>query len=198
MKTIKMLMLIYFLASFSVQSQELEYSFNEVYEILEPSKLNISSSNSNIEVKAHDKKNIEVHFVVKKDGKLLSVNKEQLTQIIKEQSKLSIQSSTNELTLKITNAIKDGHIQSKDAIILDFIVYVPNQTNCDLVSSDGNISLKGLKSNQKCITSDGNIELTNLTGDVIAKTSDGDIIIKDVVGNVDSQTMDGQVIKSKK
>jgi len=197
MKISTVLILFFFLTSLSVKSQELKYSFKEVYKISTPSKLNISSSNSNIKVISHDKKNIEVYFVVKKDEKLLSINKEKLVQIINEQSKLNIQSSANELKLEVTNIVKDGYIKSKDAIIIDFIVYVPNQTSCDLVSSDGNISLKGLNSNQKCVTSDGNIELSNLNGDILAKTSDGDIIIENVIGNVDSQTMDGQVIKVK-
>lgn len=193
-----MLILFCFLTNLSVQSQELEYSFKEVYEISTPSKLNISSSNSNIKVLSHDGENIEVYFVVKRDKKLLSVNKAKLPEIIREQSKLDIQSSANQLKLEVTNIVKDGYIKSEDAIIIDFIVYVPNQTSCDLLSSDGNISLKGLNSNQKCVTSDGDIELSNLNGDIIAKTSDGDIIIDNVIGNVDSQTMDGQVIKTKR
>ncbi|TVZ26018.1 hypothetical protein JM83_0963 [Gillisia sp. Hel_I_86] len=198
MKISIMLILFSLLTNLSVQSQEFEYSFKEVYEILAPTKLNISSSNSNIKVISHDKENIEVYFVVKKDKKLLSDNKKNLTQLINEQSKLNIQSSADELKLEVTNAVKEGYINSKDAIIIDFIVYVPKQTSCDLVSSDGTITLKGLNSNQKCVTNDGNIELININGDVIAKTSDGDIIIENVIGNVDSQTMDGQVIKTKR
>lgn len=193
-----MLILFCFLTNLSVESQELEYSFKEVYEISTPSKLNISSSNSNLKVLSHDKENIEVYFVVKKDKKLLLVSKDKLNQIINEQSRLNIQSSANELKIEVTNIVKDGYINSDDAIIIDFIVYVPNQTSCDLLSSDGNISLAGLNSNQKCVTSDGNIHLSNLNGDIIAKTSDGDIIIENLIGNVDSQTMDGQVIKTKR
>ena len=100
------------------------------------------------------------------------------------------------MNIEVSNINKAGYIKSKDAVIIDFIVYVPIQTSCDLVSSDGNISLNGLNSKQKCITSDGNIKLSNLNGNVIAKTSDGDIIIENVTGNVDGQTMDGQIIKT--
>jgi len=194
MKISILITLFCFITSLSVQSQELEYSFKEVYEISTPSKLNISSSNSNIKVLSHDKENIEVYFVVRKDKKLLSVNEAELNEIIKEQSKLDIQSSAKQLKLDVTNIVKDGYIKSENAVIIDFIVYVPSKTSCDLLSSDGNISLKGLNSNQKCVTNDGNIELSNLNGNIIAKTSDGDIIIENVTGNVDSKAMDGQVI----
>ncbi|MBT8245322.1 hypothetical protein [Winogradskyella sp.] len=197
MKPSIMLILFTFLTSTSVQSQELEYSFKESHEVSTPTKLYISSSNSNITVISHDKSNIEVYYVIKKNEQLVNnVNKEILNQIIKEQSKLNIKSSINGLTIEVTGVVKEGYIKSEDAIIIDFIVYVPNQTSCDLVSSDGNISLKGLNSDQKCVTSDGNIKLFDIDGDVFAKTSDGDIIIENVTGNVDSQTNDGKVIKT--
>lgn len=103
-----MLIVFCFLTNFSVQSQALEYSFKEVYDVSTPTKLNISSSNSDIKVISHDKENIEVYFVVKKDKKLLSVNKEGLNQLINEQSKLNIQSSEKELNIAITNIVKGG------------------------------------------------------------------------------------------
>ena len=81
-----------------------------------PTKLNISSSNSNIKVISHDKENIEVYFVVKKDKKLLSDNKKNLTQLINEQSKLNIQSSADELKLEVTNAVKEGYIQKMQSL----------------------------------------------------------------------------------
>lgn len=197
MKTSIILTVISLFTTLFVQSQEQEYSFKEAYEISTPAKLNISSNNSNIKVMSHNKENIEVHFVVRKNGELLSVDKQLLSEITKEQSKLNIQSSSNELKIGIENVVKQGYIESSNAIVIDFLVYVPEQTSCSLTSSDGDIVLNGLNSNQKCITSDGNIELFNLKGDVTAKTSDGDIIIENVIGKVDSQTMDGQVIKAK-
>lgn len=198
MKISIILIVFCFLTNISAQSQEIEYSFKEVYQVSTPTKLNISSSNSNIKVISHDNQNIEVHFILRKDGKLLLVNKEELTHLINEQSKLNIQSLPNELKLEISNVVKEGYIKSEDAITIDFIVYVPNRTSCYIVSTDGNISLKGLNSNQKCVTIDGNIELSNLNGDIIAKTTDGNIIIDNVIGEVDSQTMEGKVIKTKK
>lgn len=196
MKISTFLVLFTFLTSFSVPSQELEYSFKETYEVTTPVKLNICSSNSNIKVISHDKRTIEVYFVVKKNGRLLTVNKEELTQIISKQSNLDVQSSAQGLILEVTSVVKEGYIKSKDVIIIDFIVYVPNQTSCNLVSSDGDISLNGLNTNQKCTTNDGNILLANINGDVLAKTSDGNIFIENVTGKVDSQTMDGKIIKT--
>ncbi len=198
MKISTVLILFFFLTSLSVKSQELEYSFKENYDISTPTRLKISSSNSNITILSHNNNTIEIQYSVKKNGKLLLVNKSRLKEIIKNQSNLNVSNTENGLNLEVTNIVKDGYIKSEEAIIIDFRVYVPNQTSCELVSSDGNISLNGLNSNQKCITSDGNIELSNLNGNVIAKTSDGDIIINNVTGKVDSETQDGEIIKVEK
>ena len=196
MKTLSLFILFSFLTTFCVRSQELAYSFSESYDVTQPTSLKISSSNSNIAVFSHNRNSIEIQYSVKKNGKLLSVNKSTLRAIIKNQSNLIVNNTQDRLNIEVSNINKAGYIKSKDAVIIDFIVYVPIQTSCDLVSSDGNISLNGLNSKQKCITSDGNIKLSNLNGNVIAKTSDGDIIIENVTGNVDGQTMDGQIIKT--
>ena len=76
MKIPTVLILFLFLASLSVKSQELEYSFKESYEISTPTKLNISSSDSDIKVLTHKKNTIDVYYIVRKNDELLKVNKE--------------------------------------------------------------------------------------------------------------------------
>jgi hypothetical protein len=195
MKTTTLIILFTFLIASVVQSQELEYSFKENFDVSPPTNLKISSSNSNIEVLSHNINTIEIQYLVKKNGKLLLINKDTFNEIIKNQSNLNVHNSENGLDIEVTNTAKKGYIKSEDAVIIDFKVFVPKDTNCELISSDGNITLNGLNSNQKCITSDGNIKLSDLDGDVIAKTSDGDIIISNVIGKVDSETNDGEIIK---
>lgn len=198
MKTSILLSLFTFLLAFNVQSQELPYSFSESYDVVKPKSLKISSSNSNIAVLSHNKNAIEIQYSVKKDGKLLSVNKSTLKELIQFQSILDIENTDNELKIEITNTDKKGYTKSEEAIIIDFKVYVPKQTSCELISFDGNISLSDLNSNQSCITSDGDIKLSSLKGDIIAKTSDGDITINNVIGKIDSVTNDGKIIKSRR
>ncbi len=198
MKTSILLSVFVLLLAFNIQSQELQYSFSENYDIILPKNLIISSSNSNINVFSHDSNTIEVQYSVKKNKKLLSVNKSTLKELIQSQSVLNINNTDNELKIEITNIDKEGYTKPEDAVIIDFRIYVPKQTSCKLISSDGNISLSGLNSNQKCITSDGDIKLSDLKGDIIAKTSDGDIIINNVTGKIDSVTNDGEIIKLRK
>lgn len=198
MKTLSLFILFTFLTFNSVFSQETEYSFSESYDVTEPTNLKISSNNSNISIISHESSIMEIHYIVKKNGKTLSVDKPTLIDLIKEQSNLNLSYTNGQMKIGVTKITQNGYIKSEDALIIDFVVYVPKQTSCELESSDGYISLRGLNSNQKCITSDGDIKLIDLKGDVVAKTSDGDIFIQNVVGKVDSYTNDGQIIKSRR
>lgn len=198
MKNSIALILTLFINISFAHSQESIYSFKEVFEISIPAKLSMSSGNSNMKVISHEKENIEVYFIISKNQELLRINKEELSEIMKDQLSLSVIQTSNELKLAIESKVKDGYIESSQAIIIDFLVYVPKQTSCNLLSSDGDIYLEGLIANQQCKTSDGDINLFNLEGDIIAKTSDGDIIIENVKGTIDSQSMDGKVIKNQR
>jgi hypothetical protein len=198
MKTLSLFILFTFLTFSSVFSQGTAYSFSESYNVTEPTSLKISSKDSNISILSHESSTIEIHFTVRKNGKTLSIDKSTLIDLTKEQSNLNISYTEGEMKIVVTKVAQYGYIKSEDAFIIDFVVYVPKQTSCEIESSDGYISLRGLNSNQKCITSDGDIKLIDLKGDVIAKTSDGDIFIKNVRGKVDSHTNDGQVIKLKR
>lgn len=192
MKISSILMLFVMFNSLSIYAQEFDYSFKEEYKTSAPVKLSIASSDSDIEVISHDKNVIEVYFIVKKGRKILDIDKSQLQEELKEQSILEIQNTENELRIKVTSTIK-SYIKFKDAINIDFVVYTPNQTSSDLISSDGDILLKGLKSNQNCITSDGDIILKGLFGDIKAKTSDGNIELNDSTGNVTAKASDGDI-----
>ncbi|WP_422107628.1 hypothetical protein [Winogradskyella sp.] len=192
MKISSILILLVILNSLSIHSQEFDYSFKEAFKTSEPVKLNIASSDSNIEVVSHDKNVVEVYFVVKKGKKLLDINKSQLYDAIKGQSQLNIENSTSQLNIELKNIAK-GYLNHKNAILIDFIVRVPKQTSAHLQSSDGSILLQGLIANQSCFTSDGGIELIDLNGDITAKTSDGPIIATNIIGDLTAITSDGNI-----
>ncbi len=78
MKKTVLLVVTVILATLSVKSQQLDYSFKEVYEITEPTSLVIESDNSNIEVIAHDGNNIEVFYTVQKGNNLLKMTKDEI------------------------------------------------------------------------------------------------------------------------
>ncbi len=194
MKNSVLLFTFILLLSFSAQSQDFDYSFKESYEVKAPANLTVSSDNSHIDVIAHKGNNIEVFYTVKKGNNVLKLNREEVEREIKEQWKLDIENTSRGLKIAVINTIKEGYVNSEDAFIIDFKVYVPELTSSQLHSSDGDILLQGLALDQKCITSDGDIKLIDLTGRIYAETSDGDILLENVTGIVDSHTWDGSVI----
>lgn len=169
--------------------QEPESSFKETYNVSLPAQLSISSSDGNIEVKQSGGRDIEVFYIVRRNGKLLNIDRKAL----EEELKLEVVHDAN--TLKITVKYPDDHFHgfSMNRMEVSFEIHTPKETACDLATSDGNISLDGLAGDQHVRTSDGNISITNVNGDVTGKTSDGDIRADKVSGSVKVATSDGNI-----
>jgi len=180
--------------SFSGQSQDFDYSFKETYKLDSQANLTVSSYNSDIKVIAHDSGEIEVFYIVQKRNQLIKSTKEEIENLVGNQWKFDIEETKNTLVVRVLSTVTHGHINSKDAIDVHFKIYVPKDTSTDLYSSDGDILLQGLTSDQKCISSDGDIKLVDLTGKVYAQTADGDVLLKNVTGDVETITLDGRVV----
>ncbi|MET2985357.1 DUF4097 family beta strand repeat-containing protein [Aureibaculum conchae] len=194
----KTILLLIFALSFyfSVQSQNLDYSFKETFKVEKPLNLTISSNNSDIEVIANEGYDVIVFYTVTKLDEVLKVTKKELEVMTKGQWKLDILDTSKSLEIKVVSTVKNGFTRPEDKIDVHFKVYVPRETSTELTSNDGNIKVQGLALDQKCISSDGNIHLTDLNGKVYAQTSDGNIILNNVTGIVESITHDGRVINN--
>lgn len=180
--------------SFSVQSQNLDYSFKEIFKASNPFNLLISSNNSNIEVVANEGNEVIVFYTVTKLDEVLKVTKEEMEIIAKRQWKLDIQDTSKGLGIQVVSTVKNSFTISEDKIDVHFKVFTPKETSTVLTSNDGNIKVEGLTLSQKCISSDGDIHLTDLKGKVYPKTSDGNIFLNNVTGIVESITHDGRLI----
>jgi DUF4097 and DUF4098 domain-containing protein YvlB len=82
---------------------------------------------------------------------------------------------------------------SFNRVYVDFKILVPKQTRCNLKTSDGNVSIAGLNSDQQIKTSDGNIEISDISGNVKGKTSDGNVRVKGIKGSLEIGTSDGNI-----
>jgi DUF4097 and DUF4098 domain-containing protein YvlB len=175
--------------NYSSQAQEDNYSFKESFKISEPAQLVISSDDGNIEVMPSDQNNIEVHYIVKRNNKLLTISRAEL----EKEVTLETTSSVNRLTIGVKYP-KILHLpQANNHITVSLKIHVPKQTACNLNTSDGNISVTGLISDQVIKTSDGNILVSNIKGSVRGNTSDGNILIKEIRGSVDLKSGDGHI-----
>jgi DUF4097 and DUF4098 domain-containing protein YvlB len=102
--------------------------------------------------------------------------------------------SKNRLTISVKNRKQSlGFNSFKDIPNVHFKVYVPQETACRLITSDGSISVAKLTSNQECRTSDGSIDISEISGNVNARTSDGDVHLKQITGLIEVGTSDGNI-----
>jgi DUF4097 and DUF4098 domain-containing protein YvlB len=189
MKKSILLFTIVLLTTVATQAQEFDYSFKETYDISTPAKLDLSSFDGDLDIIPSDGNKIQVYYIVRKGGKLLKINREQL------EKDVIVEVSHDKNTLKISARQKDEHrsLNWEFSIGVHFKVYVPKDISCSLRSSDGSISLSKLNGDQSCKTSDGSINVSTIAGNVYGRTSDGDVTIQQVKGTVDAGTSDGNI-----
>lgn len=188
MKTILTLFLIGILSG-TLNAQDFDYSFKETYKVSTPAKLDLSSFDGNLDIIPTEGNTIEVFYIVRKAGKLLKIDR----QALEKDVIVETENSSNNLKISVKNRFQNRGFNFEQTIGVSFKVYVPKETFCYLITSDGNVSITGLTADQNFRTSDGSINVTEVSGNVIGKTSDGDVHIRKIKGNVDVQTSDGTI-----
>lgn len=174
----------------SSRAQDDNYSFKESFKVTEPAQLVISSDDGNIEVLPSDlDHHMEVHYIVKRNNKLITISRAELEKMVS----LETSSSANKLTISIKYP-KSLRIQEpNNHITVSLKIHVPKQTACNLTTSDGNIRVSDLLSDQDFKTSDGDIEAYNIKGNVKGNTSDGNILAKEIRGSANFKSSDGHI-----
>jgi DUF4097 and DUF4098 domain-containing protein YvlB len=185
----KLTILVFLFAVSISYAQEFDYSFKESYEVNTPAKLDLSSFDGNLDVIPSEGNKILVYYIVKKGGKVLKIDRQEL------EKDLIVESEHSKNGVKVSVRYRDKlrSFNWESSIGVHFKVYVPKETACDLATSDGSVSIHGLISDQQCKTSDGSIEIRDIGGNVLGRTSDGDVRVKQVKGRVDVGTSDGSI-----
>jgi len=181
--------LIGLLFASSLSAQEREYSFQENYDMQSNPSLKIQVNDGFIDVYPSNTNKIQVNYIVKRRGHLVSMNRKELEKYVD----VDVVHSARSLEIEIRRN-KDAFWSNwNDRYHVSFEILVPKTTACDLKSSDGNIYLKGLEASQICKTSDGDIDISFVKGDVKGTTSDGNIFANEIFGFTDLKTSDGDV-----
>ena len=174
---------------FACNAQSSEYSFKEQYKVSAPASLTISSSDGFIDVTPADGNEIQVFYIVRKNGKTLKISRQEL------EEEMNVEVVHNESALKISISSKKDYkfILGDSRPDVSFRIQVPKETACDLHTSDGNITVKNLKGDQQGKTSDGDIRFADIRGAVTGATSDGNVKVATVYGPVEIRTSDGDI-----
>lgn len=170
-------------------AQDFEYSFKEEYKMNLPAEISLSSFDGNIEIFPSDGNVIQVYYIVKKDIRLMKIDRKEL----EKEVIVDVDHDDNHLEIRVEP--KNKWTSSwRDQPNVHFKVYVPNRTSCELNTSDGNVSLSGLSGRQQIRTSDGNINISEISGNITGHTSDGNIHTQKIKGSVEIKTSDGDVV----
>ena len=188
-KNILLLTCVIFLISIG-KSQESKYSFKENYKLSAPTKLTVSSDIGAIDVIPSESSEIEVLYIIKKNNKIISINKDDIQ---KEGILLKVKQDKNSLDVSVKYPENYFRLDFANQIHVNFEIHVPKETYCDLITDDGNISIQGLKSDQQCKTDDGNIKIFEVTGNISIKESDGNINLSKIRGSVSVNASDAIV-----
>src|SRR5689334_24543718 len=124
----------------SALAQDARYSFKESFTLSASPQVSISSSDGDIEVVNVEGANTDVFFIVKKQNKVLSMNRAAL----EKELELTIDKTDNSLNIVVKYPNSHGMMDWKDRVTVSFRVQAPKGTTCDLRTSDGNISIVGL------------------------------------------------------
>jgi len=177
------------IATVTTYAQEFDYSFKETYEVSTPAKLDLSSSDGNLDIIPSDGNKIQVYYIAKKGGKLLKIDRKEL----EEELIVETDHTSNSLKISVRNKKQFSHFNFEFSIGVHFKVYIPRETSCSLATSDGSITMEGLTGDQLCKTSDGHLRIANISGNVRGRTSDGDVSVKQIKGLVNVGTSDGTI-----
>jgi len=177
------------LATSIAMAQDARFSFKESFALTAPSQVSISSSDGDIEVVNVEGASTDVFFIVRKSGKVLSMNREALS----KELEVTVESTASSLNIVVKYPNSQQGWDWRDRLTVSFRVQAPKGTSCDLRTSDGNVSVSGLSRDQKVRTSDGNITARDIQGALWASTSDGNVTADNVGGMLEVKTSDGNI-----
>lgn len=166
----------------NLKMSEKNFSFVQSYEVTQPTNLKLSTSGGNISAYGYEGNQIEVSFIVKKQGKVLDITLEEL----KKLAEVEIISDKSNLEINIRKIYKRN-------ISVGFEVKTPVKTAAFLNTSGGNITIENLTANQEMNTSGGNLDIRKITGKIEARTSGGNISVDHSTGDVNASTSGGNI-----
>lgn len=170
-------------------SQDHRYSFNDKYDISAPVKLKVYTTDGFIEVKPSTGNFIEVFYIVEKGKNFLKISQAEMDKYYI----LEVIDKGNLLDISLRRRNENKWEAERDRFNVSCEIFVPVETECDLTSSIGSITISNLKANQKCITIDGNVNISDIHGLVNASTSLGNVRADSICGNVNLTNIKGDI-----
>ena len=106
-----------------------------------------------------------------------------------EQVKITLVPSNNKLTAKIEKPV----LTMNQSISVSFDVLVPNQTNLELTTHNGSVTLANIEGQVDATTHNGKVTTEIISGSSRLKTHNGSITCEEISGDTQLRTHNGRV-----
>ena len=166
-----------------------KHSFLEEYEVTTPLKLKANTSDGDITVHSYEKNVLLVKYIIKKGNEPVQISKNELLNHVD----IDVLNENGYIEIMIREKESEKMKKWNERYHVSLDISTPVQTSCKLHTSDGDISIDNLKSDQYAQTSDGDIRLSKIDGNISGRSSDGDVNINNINGSVDFSTSDGDI-----
>jgi len=156
----------------------------------------VSNVNGKIEVTSWDKETIRIEAEIKVN----THNRREAEEIL-ERVKILIDRQGEKITIKPDYPHKERESgfwdwllgSYKTTPIVDFTIKVPQKSNLDLKSTNGNVFAAEIKGAVTLATVNGGIEAETINGSANANTTNGGIKINDLNGSLNTHTTNGSI-----
>ena len=134
---------------------------------------------------------VEVYIKGNNDKEL---SKEEIQKRLDEYYNLDISVTGHEVRAIVKNKHDGGDWDWKKGLSISFKIYVPQQSNTQLTTSGGGISLDNLSGTEDFKTSGGGLSIDKLSGKIHGVTSGGGILVSNSSETIDLSTSGGGIV----
>lgn len=115
-------------------AQESKFSFKENYKVSSHLELTVSTHGGYVNVFPSENSEIEVFYIIKKNNKIISINKDDIK---KEGISLKVEQDINSLDIKVKYPKGYLKLSLSDQISVNFEIHIPKDTDCDIITDNG-------------------------------------------------------------
>ena len=161
----------------------------EMFSVSGQARIVSSTSGGNISVNGQQGNEVKVEMFVRQRGRNLTPSDTDLDdfEIIIEQNGDEITASANR------KSSLGGLFSGSSSQSISFVIHAPENSDTDLRTSGGNVSIESLNGAQNMRTSGGNLSISDISGSTEANTSGGNITVNNHEGDLSIGTSGGNL-----
>lgn len=181
-----MLLLSLLFQAKNVTAQDGPVYRTETFRVSDAAVVDVRTSGGTISVSGHDGNEVKVEMYVRRRGDWIEAGEADLSNY-----EILIEQDGNKVTAHARN--KKNGLSWGSSYSISFKVLTPVNSQADLRTSGGTVSVDNLIGNQELRTSGGTVSATRIEGNVNMRTSGGTLNIQEVRGTVNGRTSGGTI-----